>query len=208
MTDDQPPAATWGACRFCGIATPSGASQCAICGAADPLPAAQLATAPRSVRRRLAFLGVFRSVIVIVVVAALAYAIVSAELSGPPVLSGDPLTTAGTYVIGPGNYTFLEGEINGGDYVLGNFSSVAPAGTDVALAVYNTSDWDAFVAHDPTVPVYSMDPTYAGSIAFSPLVTDNYWFVFTNPYAPSSHLTVTVYITTEYEANSGDDGFA
>jgi len=31
--------------------------------------------------------------------------------------------------------------------------------------------------------------------------------VFENPYAPSTHLSVTVYITTEYESNVGDEGF-
>jgi hypothetical protein len=208
VAESEPAPGTWGACRFCGVAVPAGASKCEICGAAQPLSAAEIPTAPRSVRRRLKLTGLLRSVIVVVVIAGLAYAIVSAELAGPPVLSTDPLTTAGTYVLAPGNYTFLSGEINGGDYVLGNFTSVAPAGTDVAVAVYNTSGWDAFVAHQPVTPTWSLPATYDGRIIYSPLVTDTYYFVFSNPYPTSSGLTIKVYITTTYESNSGDDGFA
>ena len=187
---------------------PAGASHCEICGADRPLSAAEIPNAPRSLRRRLRFAGALRTLIVVGVIVALAYAIVSAELQGPPVLSQDPLTTAGTYTIGPGNFTLLWGEINGGDYVLGNFTSVDPAGTNIALAVYNTSGWDAFAAHAPTTPVWTLPSSYAGRIVYSPLVTDNYYFVFSNPYPTTSHLTVEVYITTTYESNSGDDGFA
>jgi hypothetical protein len=208
VAETEPAPGTWGACRFCGVAVPAGAAKCEICGADRPLTAAEIPNAPRSVRRRLRFTGFLRSMVVVVVIAGLAYAIVSAELSGPPVLSTDPLTTSGTYSLAPGNYTVLFGEINGGDYVLGNFTSVSPAGTDIALSVYNSSGWTAFVAHDPSAPVWSLASTYDGRIIYSPLVTDTYYFVFENPYPASSHLTIQVYITTTYEANSGDDGFA
>ncbi len=199
---------TWGACRFCGVAVPYGANSCEICGTGRPLSAAEIPRASVSVRRRLRLTGLLRSVIVVAVVAGVAYAIVSAELSGPPVLTGDPLTTSGTYALGPGNFTVLSGEINGGDYVLGNFTSVNPVGTDVVVAVYNSTAWVAFVSHEPATPAWSLGPSFDGRIVFSPLVTDTYYFAFTNPYAPSTHLTIEVYIATEYEANSGDDGFA
>jgi hypothetical protein len=209
VPENPPPApGTWGACRFCGVAVPAGASHCEICGADRPLSAAEIPGAPRAVRRRLKLAGWLRSTIVVVVIAGLTYAIVSAELAGPPVLTGDPLTTAGTYDLAPGNYTYLSGEINGGDYVLGNFTSIDPAGTEIALAVYNTSGWDVFAAHGAATPVWTLPATYDGRIIYSPLVTDTYYFVFSNPYAASTHLSIEVYITTTYESNSGDDGFA
>lgn len=207
MSGNEDAPGTWGACRFCGVAAPEGATKCPICGAESPLSAKEVETAPPTVRRRLRLTGFLRSAIVVAVVAGLGYAIVSAELQGPPSSTGDPLTTAGTYVIGPGNYTLIWGEITGGDYVVGNFTSVDPVGTSIALSVYNTSGWDAFVNHAPTAPVWSLPSTYDGRIVYSPLVTDYYYFVFENPYPLSSHLTVTVYITTEYESNVGDDGF-
>jgi hypothetical protein len=208
VAETDPAPGTWGACRFCGVAVPAGASKCEICGAGAPLSAAEIPHAPRSVRRRLRFAGALRTLIVVGVIFALAYAIVSAELQGPPVLTEDPLTTTGTYSIAPGNFTLLWGEINGGDYVLGNFTSVDPAGSSITLAVYNSSGWAAFVAHAPVTPVWTLPSAYDARIVYSPLVTDNYYFVFSNPYPATSHLTIQVYIATTYESNSGDDGFA
>jgi hypothetical protein len=198
---------TWGACRFCGVATPVGATTCPICGADHPLSAEEVRTAVPSVRRRLKLTGLLRTLIVVAAVGGLAYAIVSAELTGPPVLTGDPLTTQGTYVIGPGNFTLISGEITGGDYVVGNFTSIHPVGTSVALFVYNTSGWDAFANHSAATPTWSLPSTYDGRLVYSAPVTDTYYFVFENPYPDSSHLTITVYITTQYESNVGDDGF-
>jgi hypothetical protein len=198
---------TWGACRFCGVAAPEGATKCPICGADHPLSAKEVRTASPSLRRRLKLTGFLRTVIVVAAVGGLAYAIVSAELAGPPVLTGDPLTTQGTYVIGPGNFTLISGEITGGDYVVGNFTSIDPVGTNVALFVYNTSGWDAFANHSAATPTWSLPSTYDGRLVYSAPVTDTYYFVFENPYSVASHLTITVYITTEYESNVGDDGF-
>jgi hypothetical protein len=198
---------TWGACRFCGVAAPEGATKCPICGAERPLSAKEVRAAPRPLRRRLKLTGFLRAVIVVAVVGGLAYAIISAELQGPPVLTGDPLTTAGTYEIEPGNFTLIWGEITGGDYVVGNFTSVTPIGTSIALSVYNTTGWDAFALHSLATPVWSLPSTYDGRIVYTAPVTDNYYFVFENPYPAASHLNVTVYITTEYESNVGDDGF-
>ena len=208
MVSNEDAPGTWGACRFCGVATPAGAAKCPICGTERPLSAEEVRTAPRSLRRRLKLTGLLRTVIVVAVIAGLAYAIISAELQGPPVLTGDPLTTAGTYVIGPGNYTLISGEITGGDYVIGNFTSLSPVGTNIAVSVFNSSGWDAFAVHTPATPVWSLPATYDGRIVYSAPVTDNYYFVFENPYPVASHLTITVYITTEYESNVGDDGFA
>lgn len=191
----------WGACRYCGVAVPAGAPRCTECGAEAPVSASELPNAPKRVRVRLRLLRLLRTAIVVGVVAALLYAIVPAVLQGPLVLSSDPLTTTGTYRIGPGNYTVISGEMTGGDYVIGNFTAVQPVGLNVALAVYNSTGWSAFLARATSAPVWSLPSTAAGRIVYSPPVTDTYFFVFTNPYAPSTHLTVAVYIATQYEPN-------
>jgi hypothetical protein len=163
--------------------------------------------APRPLRRRLRITGFLRTLIVVAVVVGLAYAIVSAVFQGPPVLVGDPLSTQGAYTIGPGNSTAISGEITGGDYVIGNYSSIHPAGTNVALAVYNSSAWGELEAGGTPAPVWSPPPSSSGRIVYSAPVTDTYYFVFSNPYPASSHLTVEVYVTTTYESNVAGDGF-
>jgi len=198
----------WGSCRFCGVAVPAGAAKCEICGAKHPLTAAEVATAPRKVRRWLHLTRAFRVLIVVTVILGLTYALVSAVLAGPPTLTSDPLTTAGTYTIGPGNYTVISGEITAGDYVTGNFTAVAPVGVNIGVAVYNSSEWASFVAGGNPAPLYSVVPTDNARIVYSPIVTDNYYFVFSNPYPLGSHLAVGVYITTLYNANVANDGFA
>jgi len=209
MASSSPPAPSeWGTCRFCGVAVPSGASQCGICGAANPLSAGQEASAPPKVRRWIRLTHAFRTLIVVTVVIGLTYAILSAVLSGPPTLSTDPLTTAGTYTIGPQNYTFIAGEITGGDYVTGNFTTTHPVGVNIAVAVYNSSEWSQFYTGQSPTPLYTVPATYNAEIVFAPEVTDTYYFVFSNPYPLSSHLTVGVYITTLYNANVANDGFA
>jgi hypothetical protein len=208
LTDSGAPPETWGICRFCGVAVSPGATKCDICGAEKPLSAEEAKNPPRKVRRWLRLTGAFRTLIIVTVIAGLSYAIVSAELSGPPNLLGDPLSTSGTYAIGPGNYTVISGEITGGDYVTGNFTSVAPTGINIALAVYNSTLWNSFLLGEEPTPLYAVGPAYNANLVYSPVVTDNYYFVFTNPYAPSTHLTIGVYITTLYNANVANDGFA
>lgn len=207
VTEPLPTEGTWGACRFCGVAVPAGASRCPMCGAADPIPAAGLASAPRRVRRRVQLTGFLRSVIVIAVVAGLAYTLVATVLAGPPNVA-DPLTTTGTYAIGPGNYTVISGDITGGDYVIGNWTSVAPPGMNVGVVVYNSSNW-AWFTTGSGVPgsQWNNTPTYSGEIVFSALYTDTYYFVFSNPLPTSTHLTIAVYVATEYYSNSANDGF-
>ena len=207
MATNEDAPGTWGACRFCGVAAPTGALRCPICGAEHPLSAKEVRTAPRSVRRRLRLIGFLRAFIVVVVVVGLAYALISAVVQGPPVLVGDPLTTQGTYTLGPGNLTMISGEITGGDYVIGNYSSVHPLGTNIALAVYNSSAWATIQSGGAATPVWSPPVSSAGRIVYSAPVTDTYYFVFSNPYPVSSHLTVEVYVTTTYESNVGGDGF-
>jgi len=201
------PDPTWGACSFCSVAVPPGASTCPICGAPDPIRASKLSSVSRSQRRRLRATGVFRSLIVIAVALGLAYTMVSLVVAGPPVVA-DPLTTSGLYTLGPGNYTIISGDITGGDFVIGNFSTTAPVGLNVELAVYNSTQIPQFLNGLSPIPQYTLGPSPSGRIVFSAPYTDTYSFVFLNPYPASSHLGYVVQITTTYESNVGDEGFA
>ncbi|HTW55394.1 MAG TPA: zinc ribbon domain-containing protein [Thermoplasmata archaeon] len=196
----------WGACRYCGVANPAGARACTICGAADPVGAAEMATVPRAVRRRIQFTGGLRALIVVAVVIGLAYTITAAVWSGPPV-APDPLTTSGTYALAPTQSVLIWGEVTGGDYVVGNYTTVQPAGTSVTLSVYNSTEWGRLQNGSVATSAYSIGPNDSARIVFTAAYTDNFYFVFTNPYPPASGLNLTVYIATEYESNVGDDGF-
>ncbi len=196
----------WGACPFCGAAVRPGAAACSICGDRSPIPASQIASVPRRVRHRLLLTQGFRALIVVGVVVGLAYLLITTVIAGPPVVA-DPLTTSGTYALGPGNSTYLAGAITGGDYIVGNWTTVAPVGTEITMAVYNSTEFPLFLSNEPATAAYFINDTSSARIIFSPLYTDTFTFVFTNPYPASSHLTVSVYIATEYESNVGDDGF-
>ena len=207
MTDPAPSPADWGMCRFCGVAVAPNAAKCAICGAPDPIASTQYRTVDRPLRLRMQLTGALRSVIVIGVVLALGYSMISVVLSGPPVVA-DPLTTTGSYEIGPGNFTVISGEITGGDFVIGNYTTVAPVGTNLVVSVFNSTQWIQFVNGEDPEPQWSTSPGPSAQIVYSAPYTDTFYFVFTNPYPPTSHLAVTAYIATTYESNVGDDGFA
>ena len=203
-TDHQDP--TWGACRFCGTAVAPGAATCGLCGADRPVPARALAVAPRGVRRRIAFTNAFRAVLVLGVAVALGYALVDAVVTGPPNVA-DPLTTSGTYAVAPGSVAIFSGAVTGGDYVVGNFSSVSPYEADVALSAYNSTGWAEHTETGTGTPVWSTPSEGSGRIIFTAEYTDTYTFVLTNPYPASTGLQIVVYVATEYESNVGDDGF-
>ncbi|MGB6501663.1 MAG: hypothetical protein WBG19_09780 [Thermoplasmata archaeon] len=203
---DSPGPAAWGSCQYCGVAVPAGAPKCGICGAEEPLSASALASAPRSVRRRVQWAAWLRTVIVLGVAIGLAYTIIDAELTGPPNVA-DPLTTAGFHTIPVGSEYVLSGNITGGDYILGNYSTIDPAGLSLAVAVYNSSAWSAIEDGKSAVSAWSSPALPTARIIFPAPYTDLFYFVFTNPYEPSTHLNVTAYITTEYESNVGDEGF-
>jgi len=205
--DPTPPVpGTWGSCAFCGVAVAPGASKCEICGAERPVAAGRLASAPVSVRRRIRWTAALRTLLVVGVAVGLAYTIVDAEITGPPNVP-DPLTTAGVHTIAPGQEYVLAGNITGGDYIVGNYTTIDPAGLSLAVAVYNQSNYDLLSAGQPSESSWSAGASPAGRIIFSAPYTDMYYFVFTNPYEPPSPLNVTAYITTEYESNVGDGGF-
>ncbi len=197
----------WGSCRFCGAAVAPGSPTCALCGSAGPIPASGLARAPARLRRRIAATHLLRAGLVVVVVVALAYSLLAAVLSGPP-NAADPLTTSGLYHLAPGHEALLQGEITGGDYVVGNFTTVRPVGTSVTLAVYNSSAWASHLRNGSASPVWSPPGTSDGRIVFTAPYTDTYTFVIANPYAPSTGFNLTVYVTTTYESNVGAEGFA
>jgi hypothetical protein len=201
-----PDPATWGMCRTCGAAVAPGREHCELCGADRPVAAKDVAAAPRGVRRRWTLTRLARAAAVIGVVVALGAALIPPALSGPPSVQ-DPLTTAAAYRLGPGNATTLEGEITGGDYVLGNYSTIDPYGASVTIAVFNATGWTAFVHHEPATPAWSLPSQPSGRIVFTATYTDTFVFVLTNPYPTSSGVNVTVYLTTQYESNVGNDGF-
>ncbi|MCI4343577.1 MAG: hypothetical protein L3J92_05635 [Thermoplasmata archaeon] len=200
------PDSTWGVCSFCAVAVAPGATACGICGAEEVIRASEIRRVSRRQRRRLRATNVFRSFIVIVVVLGLSYTMISLVLQGQPNVP-DPLTTSAYYTITPGNYTMISGNITGGDFVLGNFSTSDPVGLNLELSVYNSTQWPQFLAGLSPAPQYSIAPTTDGHLVFSAPTTDLFYFVFTNPYAASTHLTYTAQITTEYASNVADDGF-
>ncbi len=206
MSDAPATDGTWGTCSFCGVAVPAGAANCPICGAANPIPAGALATAARPVRRRIRLWNTLRTAIVIAVAVGLAYTLISSALSGPPTIP-DPLTTSGMYTLAPGNFTVIAGNITGGDYIQGNYTSVSPPGIEISVAVYNSSEWSWFTNGTGSPGVqWNNTPTWDGAIVFAAPYTDMYYFVFTNVLPPSSGITVHVYIATVYESDVAEDG--
>jgi hypothetical protein len=196
----------WGSCRFCGTAVAPGATACGLCGADRPVAAAELPRAPVAVRRRIALTSWLRALIVVGVAVGLAWTLIASALAGPPAVA-DPLTTTGTYEIPPGASAFLTGEVTGGDYVVGNFTSVVPHLAQVVVSVYTAQAWHSLLENGSGTPAWSTPSEGSGRIIFSALYTTNYTFVLTNPYSGSTPLNITVYVATQYESNVGDDGF-
>jgi len=145
--------------------------------------------------------------IVLAVIGTLAYALISTVIAGPPNVP-DPLTTSGMHTLAPGARWVISGEISGGDYVVGNFTSVRPLGASIEVAAYNSTEWGRFANGSVGTPAYTIPPAPSAEIVYSAPYTDTFYFVFTNPYPASSGLNVTVYESTTYESNVGGDGFS
>jgi hypothetical protein len=139
-------------------------------------------------------------VLVVAVVVGLTYVMVGAVWSGPPSYA-DPLTTRGSYTIAPGSFAYLSGSITGEDYIVGNYTVVTPAGTNVSFQVYNQSEFVAFVHHQPASAQLSLSPPGGGRIVFAAPYTDTFYFVWANPFPASSGITLSVYAVTNYETN-------
>ena len=156
----------------------------------------QIDRASKPVRRRIRLTATLRSVIVIAVAVGLAYTLIATVLAGPPVVP-DPLTTAGTYTLGPGNFTVISGNITGGDYIQGNYTAFSPPGIEISVAIYNSSEWSWFTNGTGSSGVqWNNTPSAQGAIVFAAPYTDMYYFVFTNPLPAASEITVQVYVAT------------
>ncbi|MCI4368253.1 MAG: hypothetical protein L3K09_01640 [Thermoplasmata archaeon] len=155
---------------------------------------------PRAKARRLKFIQFARSFVIVVAVVGIAYALISAVITGPPTFS-DPLTGHGTYTIAPGNFTYLTGDITGEDYVEGNYTVMTPPGAQVVFSVLNQSEFIAYAHHKPYQSLWSVSGQSAGRIVFAAPYTGTFYLVFQNPYPAASGLGVDLYIVTEYQSN-------
>lgn len=200
MAASAPDPPLWGTCLYCGDAVPPDSGRCPICGAEEPLTPAQEKTASRQTHRRLNALRALRGAIVVLAIVGVCYLVISPVFSGPPVIT-DPLTTSGSYSMAPGNTTILAGEITGEDYVIGNFSVTTPYGLQIGLTVYNTTEYQAYLAGVQTQNQSWVAPVSNGRFNFPAPYTDTFYFVFYNPYLPGSGLSLKAYIVTTYTPN-------
>ena len=199
MGDDPTPSG-WSTCRGCGRAVPASEVSCPTCGSTERVATGRIDELPTRPRRRLRLAQGTRVVIVLAVVVGLIAAIVPSVLSGPPVIP-DPLTTSGTYTNPAGQFIYLSGAITGEDYVDGNYTILAPVGTQLIFQVYNSTGFPDFVHHLPAVPQWNQTGPDAAPIVFAAPYTDTFYLVFQNPYVPSSGISETVYIATNYQTN-------
>lgn len=195
-----PTPGSWSTCRGCGRAVPASETACPTCGSTERVATGRIDELPARPRHRLRLAQGARVVIVVAVVVGLIAAIVPAVLSGPPVIP-DPLTTSGTYTIPAGQFVYLSGAITGEDYVDGNYTILAPVGTQLIFQVYNSTGFPAFVHHEPATPQWNQTGPSSAPIVFAAPYTDTFYLVFENPYVPSSGITETVYIVTNYQTN-------
>ena len=197
---DPPNPSGWQTCQGCGRAVVASDAVCPSCGSPKRVDSGAIAQLPKGPRRRLRLALGLRVVIVVAVVVGLVAAIVPAVLSGPPAIP-DPLTTQGTYTLPPGQFVYLSGAITGEDYIDGNYTILAPVGTQLVFQVYNSTGFLAFVDHQPATPQWNQTGPDAGALVFAAPYTDTFYLVFENPYTPTSGITETVYISTSYQSN-------
>lgn len=190
----------WRTCQECGRAVAASDAACPSCGSAARVDSGAIASLPTGPRRKLRFAQGVRVVIVVAVVVGIVAAILPAVFSGPPSIP-DPLTTTGTYTVAPGQFVYLSGAITGEDYIDGNYTILAPVGTQLIFQVYNSTGFPAFVQHRPAVPQWNQTGDSSGPIVFAAPYTDTFYLVFENPYHPGSGITETVYIATNYQTN-------
>lgn len=196
------PEARWGSCTFCGDAVPPDAKGCPTCGKEQGSLAERTAQGrTRPLRRRMAVLRALRILVVVAIVGAIGYAIISAEISGPTTFP-DPLTGAWTLSVPPGGWGLLAGNITGEDYITGNFSVETPVSANAVVMIFNSTEFTAFYEHQSAqtaAPPYSN--VSSARIVFAAPYTDEFYFVFENPYAANTNITEKIYVTTTYETN-------
>ncbi len=197
MAAASDPPTPWSTCATCGDATPPGASACPTCGQAVPPVAERAAPGPRA-RKRFRIHRALRITLIAGVAVGLIGVMGWAIYTGPPV-AADPLTSSWSLPIGPGNFSYFSGEVNGGDYITGNFTVVSPPGALVDFEVFNGSSFAAF-AHGTAGADPQDAPVRAtsGLVDFAAEYTTTYYFVWINPYAPASHIDIVVYANTQY----------
>lgn len=196
------PDSRWASCAFCGDAVPPEARICPTCGKEQGTPAERAAQAgSRSGRQRAFLLRWLRILVVVAIVVTIGWAIISAQISGPTTYA-DPLTGSWTFAVAPGSWHILAGNITGEDYIEGNFSVVSPVAGEVMVYIYNSTEFAAFYSHEPAQAVAAPYSNVSSArIVFAAPYTDEFYFVFENPYPADSNLTETIYASTTYETN-------
>jgi predicted nucleic acid-binding Zn ribbon protein len=189
----------WATCATCGDAIPPAAANCPTCGQVAPDPKAVAAPSKKRVRRLQLHKGL-RVSLVVVIAFGLAGVMALAIYQGPPV-AADPLTGTWTYTMAPHNYSEFSGAVTGGDYISGNYTVVTPPGAVIVFEVFNSSSFAQFARGQPATPAQAPLNATSGLVDFVALVTDTYYFVWYDPYPPSSHIDLTLYASTEYMSN-------
>lgn len=141
-----------------------------------------------------------RALAVVGIVVGVSYVLLGAVLTGPPSYP-DPLTRSGLLTVPAGNISYLVGSITGEDYIVGNYSVVAPAQANVSFQVFNQTQFVAYVHHQPTRSIWSIAPLSSGRIVFAAPYTDTFYLVWENPYPASSGVSLRVYAVTTYTSN-------
>ncbi|MCI4363765.1 MAG: hypothetical protein L3K13_05620 [Thermoplasmata archaeon] len=191
---------TWGTCATCGDATPPGALTCPTCGKADPTRTRSSATGTPQLRRRLALHKWLRVIVVVGIAGGLTVVMVQAAFTGPPQVA-DPLSGTWSYSVAPGQYAVLSGQIVGEDYIIGNYTVVSPPGALAVFSVFNSSEFTAFAEHRASSSAQPPLNESASRIVFNAPYSDTYYFVWQNPYAPSTGIHETLYASTQYQSN-------
>lgn len=200
MASDERAPGSWGTCRHCGRAVSLAVGVCPSCGMSDVVTASQIPGLPKWHRRRVRLAQALRVAIVAGVAIALAVAVLDAVWTGPATYA-DPLTTKGTYTVGPGNYTVLSGWITGEDFIDGNFTVVSPVGTTIVFEVFNSTSYDQFVRGQTASPQWITTGDSASPIVFAAPYTDQFYLVFENPYNVGSGIVQSIYVATQYQSN-------
>ncbi len=192
----------WTSCAFCGDAAPPTAKICPTCGQPQGTPAERAALAKsRPGRRRATLLRWLRILVVVGIAGGIGYAIIAAEIAGPTTYP-DALTGSWTLSVHPGGWGLIAGNITGEDYIVGNFSVEAPVAADVIVLIFNSTEFGVFFQHEAAqtvVPAYTN--VTSSRLVFAAPYTDEFFFVFENPYPTAANITERLYVTTTYETN-------
>jgi hypothetical protein len=192
--------AAWETCATCGDAVPPGAAQCPTCGKFDPTRSREGGSSQPKVRRRLALHKWLRILLVVGVAGGLAVVMAQAAFTGPPRVA-DPLTGYWSYSVKPGGFAVISGQVVGEDYVIGNYTIYNPPGALAVFSVFNSSEFTLFTEHLPAQPVQPSLNESSGRIVFNAPYTDNFYFVWQNPYAAATGINESLYASTEYQSN-------